>query len=376
MNYWFDAFTGRTWDEFRKAGASVSGFNERFRKQVGRLKPGDILLCYLTGVMRWVGALEVVGPTNDQTAIWSESGFPVRVSVKPVVLLDAEHGVPMSQLEAKVSFFRGPEDFGKYRGIVRKSPSLLELQDGQVILNLVREAKNQPVPRPVDQRKLYRKLFIVSQRKGKAEEPVKVSVPEESEDVISSDGAGDIEANAVQASEHIRAQHLLLTLGHEIGFDVWVARNDRSRQCDGLRLGELPGMLDSLPTQFNDATTRTIELIDVLWLKGNSIEAAFEVECTTSIYSGLLRMSDLLALQPNLSIKLYLVAPGERRAKVDREIMRPTFRLRDRPLGEACGYLELEELTEKVESIRELGVIRSIKSSFLEDLAIHFGEEE
>ncbi len=37
-------------------------------------------------------------------------------------------------------------------------------------------------------------------------------------------------------------------------------------------------MLDELPTQFNEATTRTIELIDVLWLKGNSILAAFEVE--------------------------------------------------------------------------------------------------
>ena len=30
MNYWFDAFTGRTWDEFRNAGATVSGFNKRF----------------------------------------------------------------------------------------------------------------------------------------------------------------------------------------------------------------------------------------------------------------------------------------------------------------------------------------------------------
>jgi hypothetical protein len=113
----------------------------------------------------------------------------------------------------------------------------------------------------------------------------------------------------------------------------------------------------------------------VLWLKGNSIEAAFEVECTTSIYSGLLRMSDLLALQPNLSIKLYLVAPGERQTKVDREIMRPTFRLRDTPLGEACGYLEMEELMEKVERVRELGIVQSLKPSFLEDLAVHFGED-
>lgn len=55
----------------------------------------------------------------------------------------------------------------------------------------------------------------------------------------------------------------------------------------------------------------------MLWLRKNSIAAAFEVECTTAVYSGLLRMSDLLALQPDLDIKLYLVAPDERRGKVE-----------------------------------------------------------
>ena len=42
----------------------------------------------------------------------------------------------------------------------------------------------------------------------------------------------------------------------------------------------------------------------MLWLKGNAIVAAFEVESTTSIYSGLLRMSDLVAMQPNLNMLL------------------------------------------------------------------------
>jgi hypothetical protein len=59
-------------------------------------------------------------------------------------------------------------------------------------------------------------------------------------------------------------------------------------------------MLASLPNQFNEATTKTIENFDVLWLSGQSIVAAFEVEHTTAVYSGLLRMSDLLTMQPNL----------------------------------------------------------------------------
>ena len=52
---------------------------------------------------------------------------------------------------------------------------------------------------------------------------------------------------------------------------------------------------------------------------------AFEVESTTSIYSGLLRMSDLLFRQPNISVPLFLVAPEERRLKVMQQVNRPTF---------------------------------------------------
>ena len=65
MNYWLDLFTGTTWREFLQAGASISGFRENQRKITRRVQPGDILVCYLTGVMRWVGALEVLGKTDD-----------------------------------------------------------------------------------------------------------------------------------------------------------------------------------------------------------------------------------------------------------------------------------------------------------------------
>jgi hypothetical protein len=57
-------------------------------------------------------------------------------------------------------------------------------------------------------------------------------------------------------------------------------------------------------------------LIDVLWLQGEAIVAAFEVEHTTTIYSGLLRMADLVSMQPNLKLDLFIVAPDERREYV------------------------------------------------------------
>lgn len=78
-----------------------------------------------------------------------------------------------------------------------------------------------------------------------------------------------------------------------------------------------------------------------------SIVRAFEVEHTTSIYSGILRMADLLALQPNMNIKLHIVAPPERRDKVFQEIRRPVFSLLDvAPLSERCTYLSYESVQE------------------------------
>lgn len=67
MTYWLNLFTGTTWKEFVDAGASVSGFSPKKQTVINRIKPGDILLCYLTGVMRWVGALEVLGPSDDKS---------------------------------------------------------------------------------------------------------------------------------------------------------------------------------------------------------------------------------------------------------------------------------------------------------------------
>jgi hypothetical protein len=93
-------------------------------------------------------------------------------------------------------------------------------------------------------------------------------------------------------------------------------------------------------------TNQTIELIDVLWLDGNAIVAAFEIESTTSIYSGLLRMSDLLARQPNISVPLFLVAPDERREKVIQQVNRPTFKRMKPPLVEVCRYISFEGLRE------------------------------
>jgi len=91
----------------------------------------------------------------------------------------------------------------------------------------------------------------------------------------------------------------------------------------------------------------TVENIDVLWIKGRFVVRAFEVEHTTSIYSGILRMADLMALQPNLNINAHIVAPLDRKEKVLGEISRPVFAFLEKgPLAENCSYISYDSVEE------------------------------
>jgi len=126
-----------------------------------------------------------------------------------------------------------------------------------------------------------------------------------------------------------------------------------------------PGqLLESLPLAFDATTVATIEQIDVLWLDRRSIVRAFEVEGTTAIYSGLLRMADLIALQPNLKVKLHIVASADRRSKVMREIQRPVFSLLEGgALRNFCTYISYDHVRE----ISKNAFLRHTTDSVLND---------
>lgn len=154
-----------------------------------------------------------------------------------------------------------------------------------------------------------------------------------------------------EPSQHAHAQWLLARIGQKLGCKVWIASNDQGHEWKGQKLGSLS--IKELPTLGLDAESqKTIRLIDVVWLKGaNQVAAAFEIEHTTSIYSGILRMADLVAQSPNLNFPLYLVAPEKRLDKVRAQLSRPTFQILE--LHKRCGYFSTEALVEKAESIMQ-----------------------
>jgi hypothetical protein len=357
-NYWLDLFTGTTWDEFLRAGADVSGFRESKWTTVQKIKSGDYLLCYMIGISRFIAVLEVTSAAfKSEERIWKDQLFSCRVKVKPVVTLTPETAVPVHNFHETLTCFTKPTDPRAWGAYFRGSPAKWSSADGETVVKALLAAKDNPIVRPVDKKKLAKRPPVFVSR-----DDTLVTVPDTAEPESPQEGAAQSEI-----TDHTRIQAELLRLGSEMGFEVWVARNDRSRMFEGKRLDEFPKSRTSLPLQFDEATNRTIELIDVLWLKGNAIIAAFEIESTTSIYSGLLRMSDLIAMQPNLNIPLYLVAPEEKRDKVIAEINRPTFARLDPPLSEVCRFISFAELSQKLSEVR--GYVRYLRPEFLDELS-------
>jgi hypothetical protein len=173
---------------------------------------------------------------------------------------------------------------------------------------------------------------------------VPVTVPTDEEESEAQSPSQENEAPP-EARQSYQIQSSLAKIGIAMGFKIWTPRNDRARVMELTAETERASFLESLPLNNDNATLNTIEQIDVIWLDGRSIARAFEVEHTTAVYSGLLRMADLLALQPNMDIRLHIVAPDERRDKVFREMLRPVFSLLARgPLSEHCTFISYESV--------------------------------
>lgn len=151
---------------------------------------------------------------------------------------------------------------------------------------------------------------------------------------------------------HTEIQGWLRDLGKSLGYGVWIASNDQGRSYRGGRLGD--GCLTQLPAQAR-AGLDSVRLIDVIWVEadGSKIAAAFEVEHSTSIYSGIVRMLDLaLGTELGAGVSMFLVAPDARREDVRSQLRRPAF-TRVAELG--IRYLPYSELGAHRDAIGRFG---------------------
>ena len=178
--------------------------------------------------------------------------------------------------------------------------------------------------------------------------------PEDVEQVLRSD----------LVSDHVKMQWKLARLGLKAGERVWVPVSDQAKLAKFYEFESF----DSEFTAGIDLPHSYVENIDVVWKQEFRIDAAYEIENSTAIYSGLLRFADLMILAPNTIYPMFIVAPTDRKNRVREQLRRPTFRQLqldkkvrflsyevvdeiDRFFGESPTGLNVELITGKAELI-------------------------
>lgn len=151
---------------------------------------------------------------------------------------------------------------------------------------------------------------------------------------------------------HTEMQYHLLKIGNALGYDVIAASNDRSRSHAGNNFSFIS--LQKFPEiKLDTETLNTVKLIDVLWFqKGtNNVIAAFEVEKSTSIYSGILRLTDLSYSIADGDEVFYLIVPDKREKDVCLQLCRPAIKQNN----VAMRYILFSELRSNCDALCRFG---------------------
>lgn len=147
---------------------------------------------------------------------------------------------------------------------------------------------------------------------------------------------------------HSRAQKFLIDLGHLMGFDTYIPPEDRSKVVDRIKLEDYASLRE-LPICGNPDTMDTVKHIDVLWIKEEYPKFGFEVEESTDVTKGLLRLYQLR----NLHIKPIIVGPESKKRKFDIEIRKdPFYKIKDQ--YKFISYSELAELLDITKNYSEM----------------------
>jgi hypothetical protein len=352
VSYWTDIFTLETWAQANAREYRVTGFPAPTPGKGGysvgmfeRVLPGDVFLCYCKApASRWVGALRVEGSVfQGDEPVWglTETGhvrYPWRFAAQPVVALSPEQGIPGRDVAAELDVLKRLKQWGTY---LQRSLNRVPDADGERLLTLLSEPHE---ARPIELPKARR-----VRRTAEAPEPTLLDAQAISLELKTDDAQP--EETAPEPRTHTEIQAKLRDIGLLEGFDVWVA--DRGTAWNDRPLGE--GCLRDLPVVAADQTRRVMRNIDVIWFRkgaGHPVRF-FEIEHSTSVYSGLLRFNDVMIDFP--IPEAFIVGDGERtKGKFEREIARRTFE--HSGLRGITKFLLYDQVRQTWSKYREIGV--------------------
>jgi len=155
-----------------------------------------------------------------------------------------------------------------------------------------------------------------------------------------------------EESDHDLAIARLVELAAARGLKAHIGRTEQMKYAEFRKLSsDLPAQVKGM----TQAAREIVEQIDVIWHNGGKgVVAAFEVERTTTITSGIDRFRNLLAALGGAEMRLCLVVPKARGNEVRAKLGSPANRADG--LHEKIGYIYLEDLRIRSRGVPEIRV--------------------
>lgn len=172
VNYWLNLYSPETWELATRNRYKQTGFSKKSEKFAKQIKPGDILICYVTKVSRFSGMLKAISneyfDEERSKELWGDESFPCIVDTEPLVTFDMIHSLPKEEVFKKI------QDSDKWRWYLRRSPTLIPEQDAKAIVSLIenqqKEQREYPLNNNITRLSSYNKKKERSRSNAKVNE--------------------------------------------------------------------------------------------------------------------------------------------------------------------------------------------------------------
>ena len=110
-NYWMLVSSLENFRLFQRHGFSIAGMKSRHRKKAEKVRPGDRVLFYLTGVQAFGGVAEAASEYDeDHSPLWESKkkgeDYPFRFSIRPLIILGEDEFLPAEVMAHRMDYVK------------------------------------------------------------------------------------------------------------------------------------------------------------------------------------------------------------------------------------------------------------------------------
>ena len=112
MTYWIVVGSAENFEIAKERGFDMFGFKSTRRRETADMKPGDKLIFYLTGVMKFGGVANITSEVfEDHTPVFRTEkkpgeDYPFRVQTEPDRLLDQDQWLDVKEYATRLDLTR------------------------------------------------------------------------------------------------------------------------------------------------------------------------------------------------------------------------------------------------------------------------------